>query len=94
MNIPNEKSNVHNFVKRFVWDLIQSTYCSESRGASFAPKNVRERTKKRKVVQSIVPGTVHRQGVGVRKRPTRIDPHMLAVPLGATCTSDETQNGC
>ena len=44
-------SNVHNFVKKFVWDPIQSTYCycSESRGASFAPKNVRERTKKRKI---------------------------------------------
>jgi hypothetical protein len=31
-------SNVHNFVKNFVWDPIQSTYFSESRGASFAPK--------------------------------------------------------
>ena len=39
-------SNVHNFVEKFVWDPIQSTYCSESRGTSFAPKNVRERTKK------------------------------------------------
>ena len=41
-------SNVHNFVKNFVWDPIQSTYCNESRGASFAPKNVRRRTKKEK----------------------------------------------
>ncbi len=30
-------SNVHNFVKNFVWDPIQSTYCSQSRSASFAP---------------------------------------------------------
>ena len=35
-------SNVHNFVKNFVWDPIQSTYCSKSRGASFATKKVRK----------------------------------------------------
>ena len=35
-------SNTHNFVKNFVWDPIQSTYCSESSGASFAPKTVRK----------------------------------------------------
>ena len=40
-------SNVHNFVKNFVWDPIQSTYCSESRGASFAPKKVRKRAKQK-----------------------------------------------
>ena len=41
-------SNVYNFVKNFVWDPIQSTYCSKLRGASFAPRKVRKRTKKRK----------------------------------------------
>ena len=41
-------SNVHNFVKKFVWDPIQSTYWSQSRGASFAPKKTRKYTKKRK----------------------------------------------
>jgi hypothetical protein len=35
-------SNVHNFVKNFAWDPIQSTYCRKSRGASFAPKKVRK----------------------------------------------------
>jgi hypothetical protein len=35
-------SNVHKFVKNFVWDPIQSTYCGESSGASFAPKKVRK----------------------------------------------------
>jgi hypothetical protein len=39
-------SNVHNFVKNFVWDPIQSTYCSELRGASFAPKKVIKRSNK------------------------------------------------
>jgi hypothetical protein len=28
--------------KNFVWDPIQRTYCSESSGASFAPKKVRK----------------------------------------------------
>ena len=40
-------SNVHNFVKKFVWDPIQSTYCSESRGASFAEENLRKFTETR-----------------------------------------------
>jgi hypothetical protein len=35
-------SNVHNFVKSFVWDPIQSTYCSKLRGASVAPEKVRK----------------------------------------------------
>ena len=35
-------SNVHNFVKNFVWDPIQSTYWSQSRGASFATKKARK----------------------------------------------------
>jgi hypothetical protein len=35
-------SNVHNFVKNFVWDPIQSTYWNQSRGASFAPKKARK----------------------------------------------------
>ena len=43
-----EFSNVHNFVKNFVWDPIQSTYCSKSRGASFAPKKVPEEITKNK----------------------------------------------
>ena len=51
-------SNVHNFVKNFVWDPIQSTYCSKSRGASFAPRKVRKRTKKEKDVQGILTSTV------------------------------------
>ena len=42
-----EFSNVHNFVKNFVWDPIQSTYWSQSRGASFAPKKVRKRAKQK-----------------------------------------------
>ena len=40
-------SNVHNFVKNFVWDPIQRKYCSESRGVSFAPKKVRKRAKQK-----------------------------------------------
>jgi hypothetical protein len=35
-------SNVHNFVKNFVWDPIQITYWSQLRGASFAPKKARK----------------------------------------------------
>jgi hypothetical protein len=34
--------SAYNFVEKFVWDPIQSTYCSKLRGASFAPKNVRK----------------------------------------------------
>ena len=41
-------SDVHNFVKNFVWDPTQSTYWSQSRGASFAPKNNRKRSKQKK----------------------------------------------
>ena len=32
--------------------------------------------------------------VWVWERPAGIDPHMLAVLLGATCTSHETHNSC
>ena len=43
-----EFSNVHNFVKNFVWDPIQSTHWSQSRGASFARKKVRKRAEQKK----------------------------------------------
>jgi hypothetical protein len=51
-------SNVHNFVKNFVWDPIQSTYWSQSRGASFAPKKLGNKQKKEKVVQGALTSTV------------------------------------
>ena len=53
-----EFSNVHNFVKNFVWDPIQSTYWSQSRGASFAPKKVRKRAKQKKKSEGVLPSTV------------------------------------
>ena len=53
-----EFSNVHNFVKNFVWDPIQSTYWSQSRGASFAPKKVRKRAKQKIKSQGVLRSTV------------------------------------
>jgi hypothetical protein len=35
-------SDVHIYVNYFVWDPIQTTYWSQSRGASFAPKKARK----------------------------------------------------
>jgi hypothetical protein len=35
-------SNVHNFVKNFIWEPVQSTYCSKSRGVSLTTKKVRK----------------------------------------------------
>ena len=54
-------SNVHNFVKKFVWDPIQSTYSRI--GANHAARHLRlkklgNKKKEEKVVQSILTSTV------------------------------------
>ena len=51
-------SNVHNFVNNFVWGPIQITYCSESRGASFALNMFEKEQNKTKKSQGVLPGTV------------------------------------
>jgi hypothetical protein len=51
-------SNIHNFVKNFVWDPIQSAYFSELRSASFVPKRFIKSFFFKKIVHGALAGTV------------------------------------
>ena len=51
-------SNVHNFVKKFVWDPIQSTYCTNRAARHLRLKTLLKSKNKIKVVQSMLTSTV------------------------------------